>query len=281
MTTIEVQNLVIHATSGFGADHAVPKAYVDTAVGTATARIDTLLAGSETAYDTLIELKTLMDDNSSDLATAVSTRVGELSEAITAEAAAARGFEGSLRNDIGGEIQDRVDDIQRVNESLEQETLARQNHVQEVRDAVSDEIVRAEEAEQALQTQHEQYTESNSARINEIQSALSGSVVSLGNSVDEVLATKVDVAPGYATREDGALQIDNDHYLYLGSNWRLRASQGSKRRRLEFEHSDDATTWYLPTNTHTRTQTHTHTNSHNTRTHTHRSLAVPFIRGDL
>lgn len=249
--SIEVNQLVIHGDQ-FNADHAVPKSYVDTAVGTATTRIDTMLAGSVEAYDTLVELKELMDDSSSDLATAISTKVGELSGAISAEADAARGFESGLRMDIGGEIQDRVDGIQRVNEALEQETLERQTHVQEVRDAVSGEIFRAEEAEQGLQNQHDQFTESNSQRINEVQGQLSGSLVSLGNYTEEKLGLKLDRG-GFATREDGALQIDNDYHLYLGTNWRLRASQGAKRQRLEFEHSSDEVNW---------------------------SLAIPFIRGD-
>lgn len=248
---IEVDQLVIHG-SDFLDDHAVPKKYVDTAVGSATARIDTLLEGSGPAFDTLIELKTLMDANQGDIGTALTTKVGELTSSIEAEVAAARGFEDGLRVELGVERNARSVAVQEVREAIDQEMLDRETHVQEVRDAVSAEIVRAEGAELEMKNLHDAYTVSNNDRINEVQGALSTSITSLDDDTQTKLATKFDNSLGYSKRDDGALLIENDHYLYLGTNWRLRASQGGKRQRLEFEYSGDQATW---------------------------DLAVPFIRG--
>jgi len=249
--SIEVDQLVIHGND-FLDHHAVPKTYVDTAVGSATARIDTLVEGSVPAFDTLIELKNLMDSNQGDIGTALTARVSEFSAAIEDEAGAARGFENDIRMDLGAERNARVDAVQEVREAVEQEMLDRETHVQEVRDALSAETFRSEEADLEMKNRHDAYTVSNNGRIAEVQGELSTSITSLSDTTQEGLGTKLDKSEGYSKRSDGALLIENDHYLYLGTNWRLRASQGSKRQRLEFEYSANQNTW---------------------------DLAVPFIRG--
>jgi len=139
-----------------------------------------------------------------------------------------------------------------VTEAVEQEMLDRETNVQEVRDAVSAETFRSEEAELEMKNRHDAYTVSNDERIAEVQGELLTSITSLSETTQEALGTKLDNSVGYSKRDDGALLIENDHYLYLGTNWRLRASQGSKRQRLEFEYSANQNTW---------------------------DLAVPFIRG--
>lgn len=223
--SIEVDAVTLYGTQ-FGPNNAVPKHYVDTAVEGATTRIDTILAGSTEAYDTLLELKTLMDDTKTDVGTALATKVGELSAAIESETSARSDAVTILQSDLATELD------------------FRQTQFQEVRDAIDQEMLDREQGVQGVQDQHEAFVTSNNTRILEVQSTTA-----------ESLSTKFDKAGGYLTRSDGALEIDNDHYLYLGTNWRLRASQGdSKRRRLEFEHSDDQSTW---------------------------QLAVPFIRGGI
>jgi len=252
--SIEVEKLVLHG-SDFTSNDAVPKYYVDTAVGTAAARIDAMLEGSVPAFDTLIELKTLMDANQGDLGTALTTRVSELSAAIADEAGAARGFELELRDEIQSELVSRSDQYGELKSQIDQEMLDRESAVNDVTIAVEDEKLRAEARETIIEEQQLQQIVDNDERFSHIDT----SVVNVGKSVtglqelmQESLATKFDKAAGYATRGDGALQIDNDHYLYLGTNWRLRASQGGKRQRLEFEYSGDQATW---------------------------DLAIPFIRG--
>lgn len=241
LASIEVDSLTIYGNQ-FEPNNAVPKSYVDTAVDGATTRIDTILAGSSDAFDTLIELKTLMDDTSSTLGTALTTKVAELSSAIQTEATTRSGAVSLLQTDLATETQLRQGEVQVVRDAIDQELLARETEVLRVENALGAESLRAQEAEAANFNQIEAVATTNNDRINEFEI----------KTADD-LATKFDKAPGYLTRSDGALEIDNDHYLYLGSNWRLRASQGtSKRRRLEFEHSDDMSTW---------------------------QLAVPFIRG--
>jgi len=252
--SIEVDQLTLHGST-FTENHAVPKYYVDNAVQGAASRIDAMLEGSAPAFDTLIEIKNSMDSGASDLGTALTARVGELSGAIQAEVDAARAYEGDLRGEIQSEAGTRSDQYGELKSAADQEMLDREADVQGVRDALSFESSRAEDRETDLQNQHDNTVQENTVRFGGIDTAVLNvgtSITSLHDLVQEGLGTKLDKSLGYSKRDDGALLIENDHYLYLGTNWRLRASQGGKRQRLEFEYSGDSATW---------------------------DLAIPFIRG--
>ena len=252
--SIEVEKLVLHG-SDFTSNDAVPKYYVDDVVGSASSRIDTMLEGALPAFDTLVEIRNLMTSGDADVGTAMTAKISEIAGDLQTEVSDARGFEFALRNDIATEGQDRTRQYNELKAAADQELLDREYAVSGVSSELAAVKSRAEFKDQELQNQHDSTVAGNDTRFAGIEtsvSAVESSVSGLSETVTEGLATKFDKAAGYSTRDDGALEINNDHYLYLGTNWRLRASQGGKRQRLEFEYSGEQATW---------------------------DLAIPFIRG--
>lgn len=208
-------NKVTLDTIDFNPKDAVTKEYVDN-------QINALVSNAPDLLDTLGEIAEFLGPSSeNDMSTTIFNRI-TTNESIIQE----------VSNSLVTEIDLHDEKIATLESTLSVETKTRESDIYDIVQNLSNEIV------------------IRNAEISTLRSEMNNLVTTVIEQQNEItflqLNNKLDKSSGYFKRSDGDFSISDNHYLYMGNDWRINSTNVSGMKRLQFEYSnDDGNTWSI------------------------------------
>ena len=213
-------------TSVFNPKDAVTKEYVDT-------QMNNLIDNAPEVLDTLGEIVEFLGPTTSgEVSNTIINRllqnqtdIAEISETLSTEIS-------QFQNDLNDEKYTRESQISTLETSLSTEVNTREQDILKLVTDLSKEVVTRNDEISLLRT--------------EMTTLISTVVTQRSTIVSLEMSQKLDKSTGYYKRHDGNFAINEDSQLYIGEDWRIKSTNHSGIKRLQFEYSNDGgNTWSI------------------------------------